>query len=113
MFHLHLVIKSGCFSAGFLRQGKSVLQQNYTFLQGCQMVYFQTKNPNLGQFWRALPRLENVEIFMAIWNISLSFGYMLWPFGTFCVHLVLLVTRSKKNLATLLSSLSPFDIVGG
>jgi hypothetical protein len=27
--------------------------------------------------------------------------------------LVLLVTRSKKNLATLLSSLSPFDIVGG
>jgi hypothetical protein len=22
--------------------------------QGCQMVYFQTKNPNLGKFWRAL-----------------------------------------------------------
>jgi hypothetical protein len=22
--------------------------------QGCQMVYFQTKNINLGQFWRAL-----------------------------------------------------------
>jgi hypothetical protein len=21
--------------------------------QGCQMVYFQTKNPNLGKFWRA------------------------------------------------------------
>jgi hypothetical protein len=21
--------------------------------QGCQMVYFQTKNPNSGQFWRA------------------------------------------------------------
>jgi hypothetical protein len=21
--------------------------------QGCQMVYFQTKNPNLGEFWRA------------------------------------------------------------
>jgi hypothetical protein len=22
--------------------------------QGCQMVSFQTKNPNLGKFWRAL-----------------------------------------------------------
>jgi hypothetical protein len=22
--------------------------------QGCQMVCFQTKNPNLGKFWRAL-----------------------------------------------------------
>jgi hypothetical protein len=22
--------------------------------QGCQMVYFHTKNPNLGIFWRAL-----------------------------------------------------------
>jgi hypothetical protein len=22
--------------------------------QGCQMVYFQTKNPNLGKIWRAL-----------------------------------------------------------
>jgi hypothetical protein len=22
--------------------------------QGCQMVYFQTENPNLGKFWRAL-----------------------------------------------------------
>jgi hypothetical protein len=22
--------------------------------QGCQMVYFQTKNPNLGKFWRGM-----------------------------------------------------------
>jgi hypothetical protein len=22
--------------------------------QGCQMVYFETKNPNLGKFWRTL-----------------------------------------------------------
>jgi hypothetical protein len=22
--------------------------------QGCQMVYFQTKDPNLGKIWRAL-----------------------------------------------------------
>jgi hypothetical protein len=45
-------------------------------LQGCQMVCFQTKNPNLGKFWRVLGRLENVNIFyglleyfMEIWDI--------------------------------------------
>jgi hypothetical protein len=36
--------------------------------QGCQMVYFQTKNPNLGKFWRAL-ELKMLVYFMTIWNI--------------------------------------------
>jgi hypothetical protein len=27
--------------------------RNYLCRQGCQMVSFQTKNPNLGKFWRA------------------------------------------------------------
>jgi hypothetical protein len=31
--------------------------------QGCQMVCFQTKNPSLGKFWRALHRMENAGIF--------------------------------------------------
>jgi hypothetical protein len=35
------------------------LKQNVTSdllaaIQGCQMAYFQTKNPNLGKFWRDL-----------------------------------------------------------
>jgi hypothetical protein len=34
--------------------------------QGCQMVCFQTKNPNLGKFWRVLQ----------------------WKIGIFCGHLV-------------------------
>jgi hypothetical protein len=44
------------------------------------MVYFQTKNPNLGKFWRALKwkRLLNS---LAIWNILLPFITILWPFG--------------------------------
>jgi hypothetical protein len=46
--------------------------------QGCQMVYFQTKNTNLGKFWKAL-KSKMSEYFMAIWNI-------LWPFGTFYGH---------------------------
>jgi hypothetical protein len=36
--------------------------------QGCQMVCFQTKNPNLGKFWRAL-EWKMLKYFMAIWNI--------------------------------------------
>jgi DNA-binding LacI/PurR family transcriptional regulator len=38
-----------CFFAECLRGVTSHCQ-----VQGCQMVYFQTKNPNLGKYWRAL-----------------------------------------------------------
>jgi hypothetical protein len=71
--------------------------------QGCQMVCFQTKNPNLGEFWRALD-WKMLIYFMATWNI-------LWTFGVFydlLVHFVsiwyifpVLVSCTKKNLATL------------
>jgi hypothetical protein len=37
---------------------KGILQVH----QGCQMVYFQNKNPNLCKFWSAFD-LENVVIF--------------------------------------------------
>jgi hypothetical protein len=40
--------------------------------QGCQMVCFQTKNPNLGKFWRALD-WKMLIYFMPIWNILRSF----------------------------------------
>jgi hypothetical protein len=29
-------------------------EQKFVVWHGCSMVYFQTKNPNLGTFWRAL-----------------------------------------------------------
>jgi hypothetical protein len=52
------------------------------------MVCFQTKNTNLGKFWRALDR-KILIYFMAIWNILRTLGiHILWPFGTICVHLV-------------------------
>jgi uncharacterized membrane protein (DUF485 family) len=54
------------------------------------MVCFQTKNPNLSKFWKALPILEKMDIF---------YGHL--------VHFVLiwyifpvLVSWTKKNLAT-------------
>jgi hypothetical protein len=39
--------------------------------QGCQMVYFETKNHNLGKFWRVLPLNTYVGM------------YILKPFGLF------------------------------
>jgi hypothetical protein len=56
--------------------------------QDCQMVYFQTKNPNLGKFWSVLQRKMMVN-FMSIWSILLPFRifyihtaiwYVLWSF---------------------------------
>jgi hypothetical protein len=57
--------------------------------QGCQMVYFQTKNPNLGKFWRVLQwkmlvYQDHLEHFPAIWYIYfMALWYMLWSFGIF------------------------------
>jgi hypothetical protein len=44
------------------------------------MVYFQTKNPILGKFWRVL-KWKMLVCFIAIW-------YILRPFGKFYDHLV-------------------------
>jgi hypothetical protein len=41
-------------------------------VQGCQMVYFQTKNPNLGKFWRAL-ECKSVLYFMYVQLESLGY----------------------------------------
>jgi hypothetical protein len=51
----------------------------WRWIQGCQMVSFQTKNSDLGKFWTALGGKMLLE-FMAIWNI-------LWTFGIFYDHL--------------------------
>jgi hypothetical protein len=76
------------------------------------MVYFQTQNPNLGQFRRVLVYL-------------VAFRRIFPPFGKFYGHLIslvviwyilpVLVCCTKKNLATLLcvqaahpQALSPF-----
>jgi hypothetical protein len=54
-----------------------------TYMQGCQMACFQTKNPNLGKFWRVLLRKIFVY-FMTIWFIYghwkyfMAIWYILW-----------------------------------
>jgi hypothetical protein len=61
------------------------------------MVSFQTKNPNLGKFWRA-PWLENVDIFYGHLEYFTDIWDIIWPFGTFFPVWVIF---AKKNLATL------------
>jgi hypothetical protein len=53
--------------------------------QGCQMVSFQTKNSNLGKFWRALGEKLLIH-FMAILEYFTDVWDILWPFGTICVR---------------------------
>jgi hypothetical protein len=68
--------------------------------QGCQRVWFQTENPNLGKYWRDLD-FKMFTYFIAIWNILWTFGilcdllvhfvliwYILCSFVTFCVNLL-------------------------
>jgi hypothetical protein len=67
------------------------------------MVSFQTKNPNLGKFWRALDG-KMLIYFRVIWNILRIFGI----FYDHLVHFVfiwyifpVLVSCTQENLATL------------
>jgi hypothetical protein len=53
------------------------------------MAYFQTKNTNLGKFWRAL-EWKGLVYSLAVWYILWSFGnlvaiwYICLRFGTLC-----------------------------
>jgi hypothetical protein len=55
------------------RRKNAVRTEDRSVQQGCQMVSFQTKNPNLGKFWRAQD-WKMLIYFKAIWNISQKFG---------------------------------------
>jgi hypothetical protein len=54
--------------------------------QGCQMAYFQTKNPDLGKFLRVLQWKMSVY-YMSIVYFTATW-YILRTFGIFCGYLV-------------------------
>jgi hypothetical protein len=103
-----MVVDSGCDDSEVNAAASAIKER--ASQQGCQMVYFQTKNPNFGKFLRALDR-KMLIYFTAIRNIF-------WPFG---ISLDLLVqflfigysffrflgSCIKKNLATLPRSSIP------
>jgi hypothetical protein len=78
--------------------------------QWCQMAYFQTKNPNLGKFWKVLQ--WNLYGYFVYFSAKL---YILWPNCIFYGHLVhfvvigylfpVLVSCTEKNMATLYPSI--------
>jgi hypothetical protein len=45
---------------------------NFLEDQACQMVYFQTKNPNLGKFWRAL----DLKMLIFLWPFEIFYGHL-------------------------------------
>jgi hypothetical protein len=53
------------------------------------MVYFQTKNPNLGNFWEG-PAMEDIGIFYGHLVCFVDIWSILWAFGLFYGHLVYL-----------------------
>jgi hypothetical protein len=57
------------------------------------MVYFLTKNPNLGKFCRALD-WKVLIYFMAIWNILQTFGIIYDPLVHFAFNLYIFSARS-------------------
>jgi hypothetical protein len=54
------------------------------------MVCFQTKNPNLGNFW-GVCAMENIGIFYDHFVNFTAIANILWPFGIFCGELVYFV----------------------
>jgi hypothetical protein len=84
MFFSRRPVRSKIFLQIFFSTGRSSTEE-----QGCQMVYFHTKNFNFGTFWRVLECkllayfYDHLEYFTTIW-------YILWPLGIVCVHLVLI-----------------------
>jgi hypothetical protein len=91
--HFRLAWQKLQLMAGFISQWLSRLECSFPALfppskQGCQMVCFKTKNPNLGKIWKALGIFyDHLVNFVFIWYI--------FP---------VLVSCTKKNLATLLPS---------
>jgi hypothetical protein len=70
------------------------------------MVYFQTKSPNLGDFWRVL-QWKMLAYFMDNWFILQPFGVLYGHLAYFLVIWCIfphLVCCTKKNLATLITA---------
>jgi hypothetical protein len=74
----------------FLR-GKDLKSQE----RGCQMAYFQNKNPNLGKILSVL-QWKMLVYFMAIWS---SYGHLayLWQFRVIWYIFHVLVCGTKKK----------------
>jgi hypothetical protein len=92
----------------FFRWWPGISFKNCALVQGCQMAYFQTKNPNLGKFWMVL-ELKMLIYYVVNGNI----------FGIFYVSFVIIwhfITRfgmfyhEKSGNPALISRWTPLII---
>jgi hypothetical protein len=71
-----------------------------TGFQGCQMVYFWTKNPNLGTFWTAL-QWKMMVYFMDTWSILRSFvilyGHLVQFMVIWYIFPILVISTEKSG----------------
>jgi hypothetical protein len=61
------------------------------FKQGCQVLYFQTKNPNLGIYmrsfeWKILAYFMAIGIFDCYFICFMTSWYILWSIGEYFSH---------------------------
>jgi hypothetical protein len=90
---------------------KDSSEKNLVTVQGCQMAYFQTKNPDLGKFWRVLQWKMLVFYIYAhlVYFTTIRYCYFATNRYIYVVCMVIwyiltfLVGCSEKNLATLYS----------
>jgi hypothetical protein len=71
------------------------------------MVYFQTKNPDLGKIWRVL-QLNELEYCMAIWSILQLFGIFM-VFWHIFLRFGMLNQEKSGNPGQECSSENPID----
>jgi hypothetical protein len=63
------------------------------------MVCFQTKNPNLGKFWRVLQWKILVYLMVDHLCYFTEIGNILWPFGIFFPRFGMLYQEKSGNPA--------------
>jgi hypothetical protein len=81
----HLVTLGPTETSDFQFEKSEIAQKRNRRTQGCQMVYFKTKIPYLGKFWKASHRMENVGIFHGHLEYFTAIRYILWSFGNVVV----------------------------
>jgi hypothetical protein len=79
--------------------------------QGCQMVYFQIENPNLGKFWMEL-QWKMLVYFMDIWFILRPFGTGMYFIAIWYMYFIAIwyTYCTNKNLATLITKTTFFAL---
>jgi hypothetical protein len=79
-----------------IARGKFPCYQPFNLSQfghGCQMVYFQTKRPNLGKLWRAL----DCKMLLYFWPFGIFYGHLRYFITIWCIFSGFGVMHQEKS----------------